>query len=91
MSSVREALSNSGLFHLVAGQPPPRVISIYLIDSDGLLVDRSERQTSELDPDIFASMLTAVGNFVMDSLSMMGKEGGGLNTIGYGDPNDCLV
>ncbi len=82
---VREALRNSGLYHLIAGQPPPRVISAYLTDVGGLLAAKVERQTSDLDPDIFASMLTGVGNFVKDSLSAMGKEGEGLNSIGYGD------
>ncbi len=81
---IREALRDTGLYHLIAGQPPPRVISTYLTDESGMLVAKAERKATELDGDIFASMLTAVGNFVMDSLSMMGKEGRGLNAIGYG-------
>ncbi len=81
---VREALRNAGLYHLVSGKPPPRVISAYLIHAGGILVSKAERKTSELDGDIFASMLDAVGNFVTDSLSMMGKGGTGLNEIGYG-------
>ena len=81
---IREALRDTGLYHLIAGQPPPRVISAYLTDRSGMLVAKAERKNTELDGDIFASMLTAVGNFVMDSLSMMGKEDRGLNAIGYG-------
>ncbi len=81
----REALRNSGLYHLIAGQPPPKVISAYLTDISGLLAAKVERETTDLDGDIFATMLTGVGNFVKDTLSMMGEEGGGLNAIGYGD------
>ncbi len=82
----KEGLRDTGLSQLISEAPPPKVISAYLINKDGLLVTKIERDETELDPDIFASMLTAVGNFVMDSLSMMGgKQGGELNTIGYGE------
>ena len=82
---IREALRNSDMYHLIAGQPPPKVISVYLTDVSGLLAAKAERKTTELDGDIFATMLTGVGNFVKDTLSMMGEEGGSLNAIGYGD------
>ncbi len=80
----REALRKAGLYDLISEQPPPRVIATYLIRSDGVLVFKSERQESKLDGDIFAGMLKMVGDFVRDSLSMMGKEDRGLNVIGYG-------
>jgi len=49
-----------------------------------MLIAKAERGEMEIDSDIFASMLRAVGAFVHDSLSMMGKEGGmGLNSLGY--------
>ncbi len=82
----KEAFRDAGLSQLISEDPPPKVISAYLINKDGLLVTKVERDETELDPDIFASMLTAVGNFVTDSLSMMGeKQMGELNTIGYGE------
>ncbi len=87
----KEALRDSGLPHIMSESPPPKVISAYLIDSSGILVTKAEREETELDPDIFASMLTAVGNFVSDSLSLMGEnEDSRLNAIGYGD-HDILI
>ncbi len=81
----REALRQAELYHLIAESAPPKVISTYLMNDSGLLITKAERQESDLDPDIFASMLTAVSNFVGDSLSMMGEEGGReLSAIGYG-------
>lgn len=81
---VREAFRNSDLSHLIARKAPPRVISVYLTDAGGMLVAKAESQATDLDADIFATMLNAVGNFVTDSLSMMGRDGKGLNVIGYG-------
>jgi len=83
---VRSALRDGGLIHLVSGDPPPLVVSVYLLSEGGMLVAKAEREETGLDPDIFAGMLEAVGNFVKDSLSLMSKEGGsGLNTLGYDD------
>ncbi|MDG6221590.1 MAG: ATP-binding protein, partial [Candidatus Thermoplasmatota archaeon] len=82
---VREALRSAGLQHLVSGAAPPRVASAYLMNEAGLLIAKVEREESGLDPDIFASMLTAVGTFVQDTLAMMGDgQHGGLNSLGYG-------
>ncbi len=83
---VKTALRDAGLSHLISGDPPPMVISVYLMNSAGMLIAKVEREESDLDPDIFAGMLQAVGNFVHDSFSMM-KRGGdaGLNSIGYGE------
>ncbi len=80
----KEALRGAKLYHLVSETPPPKVISAYLINNAGMLLSKAELKETELDPDIFASMLKAVGNFIGDSLSMMGeKRSEGLNTIGY--------
>ncbi len=88
---MREALRDADLFHLIAGTPPPMVISAYLINEGGMLITKAEREETDLDPDIFASMLTAVENFISDSLSMMGEgEASKLNTIGYGE-HDILI
>ncbi len=88
---IREALRDTDLFHLIAESPPPKVISAYLINKGGMLITKAEREETDLDPDIFASMLSAVENFVSDSLAMMGEEAGSkLNTIGYGE-HDILI
>ncbi len=83
---VKTALREAGMQHLISGDPPPLVVSAYLMNDAGMLLNKAERTESGLDPDIFASMLQAVGNFVQDSLSMM-EEGshGALNSLGYGD------
>ena len=87
----KEALRDADLYHLIAESPPPKVISAYLIDDAGMLISKAEREETDLDPDIFASMLTAVENFISDSLSMMGEmEASKLNTIGYGE-HDILI
>lgn len=87
----REALRDADLYHLASEEPPPRVISAYLIDQNGVLVAKAERQETELDPDIFASMFTAVENFVGDSLAMMGERAQSkLQAIGYGE-YDLLI
>ncbi|MCK4266056.1 MAG: hypothetical protein KAX31_02175, partial [Thermoplasmata archaeon] len=84
MMPVKEALRCAELYDLISESPPPRVLSVYLVNNAGMLVSKVERSESDLDADIFASMLSAVGNFVEDSLSMMGKGSAGeLNTIGY--------
>ncbi len=83
---VREALRDADAGYLISETPPPKVLSTYLIDESGLLVRKAEREESDLDSDIFVTMLSTVEDFVQDSLSMMGREKNSqLNTIGYGD------
>jgi len=83
---VKTALREVGLFHLISGSPPPKVISTYLMNENGMLLAKAEREEMGIDPDIFTGMLQAVGNFVQDSLSIMSEEGkGGLNTLGFQD------
>ena len=81
-----EALKSGGFESLFA-EEPPRVESVMLVTNNGLMLSVVTRKESNLDPDIFASMLTTVGNFVKDTLSLiLGKEQGGmLNTLGYKD------
>ena len=83
---IKAALRSAGLSQIISQNPPPLVVSVYLIHDSGLLVTEYERDETGLDSDIFAGMLTAIGNFVKDSLTAMDKEGSGLlNTIGYGN------
>ncbi|MGM0510394.1 MAG: tetratricopeptide repeat protein [Thermoplasmatota archaeon] len=84
LSPVKEAFRSADLFHLVADNPPPKVLSAYLTDSAGILIAQAERDGTDLDGDIFTSMLKGVSNFVSDSLSMMGEgEKGGVSGISY--------
>ena len=79
-----EALRSGGLESLFADETP-RVEAVYLLTHSGLSVKEVIREETKLDPDIFSGMLTAVGNFVEDSLSLLSgeQEEGSLNTLGY--------
>ncbi len=81
---VREAMRYAGLQHLVSGAPPPKVISAYLTDQNGNLIEKAEREETSMDTDMFGSMLEAVQTFVKDSLDLMGETGEGkLSGITY--------
>ncbi|MFO7618309.1 MAG: AAA family ATPase [Thermoplasmata archaeon] len=86
---IKVALRESGLSHLISGDPPPLVLSAYLMNDAGMLISKVERLETNIDSDIFAGMLQAVGNFIQDSLSStMGRDkGASLNSLGYGDYN----
>jgi tetratricopeptide (TPR) repeat protein/predicted regulator of Ras-like GTPase activity (Roadblock/LC7/MglB family) len=79
-----EALRSGGMESLFA-EEAPRVEAVYLVTNTGLLVKEVLREETELDSDLFASMLTTVGDFVKDSLSMLSGEEreGVLNSLGY--------
>ncbi|MCJ2563978.1 MAG: DUF2791 family P-loop domain-containing protein, partial [Candidatus Thermoplasmatota archaeon] len=79
-----EALRSGGMESLFA-EEAPRVEAVYLVTNTGLLVKEVLRKETELDSDLFASMLTTVGDFVKDSLSMLSGEEreGMLNSLGY--------
>ncbi len=86
---IKKGLREENLEHLISRDPPPKVLSAYLIDESGLLIAKAEREESRLDADIFAPMLEMIKSFVKDSLSNMDKvdDSSGLNTIGYGKYN----
>jgi tetratricopeptide (TPR) repeat protein len=85
---LMEALKSGGLETLFA-EESPRTEAAYLVTDTGLLVKEVVRDQTELDPDLFASMLTTVSDFVKDSLSMLSgekiDEQGELNSLGYKD------
>jgi len=86
MMPLKEAFRDTDIGYLISGRPPPLLVSTYLIDPSGLLIAKEEREMTDLDSDIFSSMIKAVENFVKDSLSMMGHDSqGGLNGISFGD------
>src|SRR3990172_6716434 len=64
----QEALRPIGLAHVLGEPPPPLLKAIYVIASGGRLVAEAEREGVASDPDLFASMLTAVGDFLRDAL-----------------------
>lgn len=69
---------------------PPKIITAYLSDMSGMLFCVATRDKSDLDPDIFSGMLSAVSNFVNDSIQQWsGKSeeqgSGGLDALSYKD------
>lgn len=81
-----EALRSGDLSSLFA-EEAPRVEAVFLVTDTGLLVEEVLREETEIDSDLFASMLTTVSNFVKESLSMLkGDEVlDTLNRLGYGE------
>jgi predicted ATPase len=81
-----EALKSGNMENLFA-EEVPKVEGIYLLTDTGLLIKEVIREESELDPDLFASMLSTVGNFVEDSLyQLKGEETQDtLSKVAYGD------
>lgn len=81
-----EALRSGGLESLFT-EETPRVEAVYLLTHAGLLIKEVVRKETVLNPDIFASMITSVGNFVKESLSKLSGEEkeGALNALGYED------
>lgn len=79
-----EALKSGGLENLFADETP-RIETAYLMSESGLLIKDVNRGESELHPDIFTGMLSAIDSFVKDSLSMLNGEEKkeSLNTLGY--------
>lgn len=79
-----EAL-RSGDLEFLFSEEAPKVEAIYLVTDSGLLVKEVLREETELDANIFASMLSTVGDFVEDSLSKLSGEEkeGALNRLGY--------
>jgi predicted ATPase len=80
-----EALGSADMEHLFSREEPPKVECIYLMKDSGILIKDVTRSESKLDSSIFAGMLTAVSEFVKDSLSMLSGEQKKetLNSIGY--------
>ncbi len=80
-----EALRSANLDYLFSREDPPKVECVYLITDSGLLIKDIMREETKLDSTIFAGMLTAVGEFVKDSLTMLsgGEKKEALNTLGY--------
>lgn len=83
---LREALREADLAESIFAETPPRLASLWLMDSSGLLMVKLESAAGDLDGDIFAGMLTAVRDFVAQSLGDFGGDhAGGLEVLGSGD------
>jgi len=81
-----EALKSGGLDYLSA-EETPRVEGAYIVTHTGLLVREVVREQTELDPNLFASMLATVAGFVEDSFAMLKgtRSAGSLDRLSHGD------
>jgi len=84
---IREALISGGLEELYTGEDNPRIEGLYLINLGGVPMAKAERKEFDIDSDILASMISAVGEFLKDSMTMMDlKQGTGeCRSMSYGD------
>jgi len=82
-----EALRSGGLEHLLA-EHAPRIEGVYLLTDTGLLIKSVVRtESTKLDSDVFAGMLSTVNNFVRESLAKLRVDEGGdaMRRLDYGD------
>jgi tetratricopeptide (TPR) repeat protein len=81
---IMETLRSGGLESLFA-EEAPKVEAVYLVTHGGVLIKDVLRKETKLSPVLFTSMLTVVGNFVTETLSILSEEKkeGALNTLGY--------
>jgi tetratricopeptide (TPR) repeat protein len=79
--------------HLLASDiMPPRLESAFLVTDTGMLLARHERESSGIDSDVFTGMLTAVTEFIKDSLNKMGHlVEGDVSRISHGNFNVITV
>ncbi len=66
---------------------PPKILAAYFMDHGGVLITSVEREEGSLDADIFSGMLSAVNNFVKDSMDQMtgNVSSGALGAMTYDD------
>src|SRR3989475_1730453 len=82
-----EALRSGGLENLLV-EHAPRIEGMYLLTDTGLLIKSVVRaDRTNLDSDVFAGMLSTVGNFVGDSLAKLRLEESKdtMRRLDYGD------
>ncbi len=89
---MRELLASGGLEHLVTLEVPPRLETVLLIAQTGIVLSKQEREGSGIDIDIFSGMLTAVNEFIKDTMKQMGRlPEGDVSRLGYGDFNISCI
>jgi tetratricopeptide (TPR) repeat protein len=79
-----EALREIDLERTIRYSPDPDLQALLVTDSSGILLAWAGREMT-VDPDIFTSMLSAVGMFVADSLAPVSTGGEYLRELKYGD------
>lgn len=81
-SKALEGITDSPLFE---EQEYTHFLKIFAINHAGILVAQASSEETEMDADIFAGMLSAVQNFVTDSLGRDQRDAEGLGRLEYGD------
>jgi tetratricopeptide (TPR) repeat protein len=87
-----EALSHLGLAEALEEEAPPKLHGLYVLNHSGLLVARADREGGvAVDPDLFAAMSSAVGDFLDESLSSsVGTSAGGMLRFAHGERGLCV-
>lgn len=80
-----KALSGEVDAPLFEEQEVKRFVELFAVNSAGMLVAQASSEDEGLDADIFAGMLSAVQDFVRDSLEPKGKEKASIGRLEYGD------
>jgi tetratricopeptide (TPR) repeat protein len=89
---MRELLGSGGLERLITLEAPPRLETAFLIMPTGIVLSKFEREGSGIDGDIFTGMLTAVNEFIKDTMRQMGRlPEGDVSRLGHGDFNISAV
>jgi tetratricopeptide (TPR) repeat protein len=81
-SRALEGISQEPLFE---EQEYTSFTEIFAVNSAGLLLAKASSEIEAMDADIFAGMLSAVQDFVRDSLDRTGEKKAGLGRLEYGD------
>ncbi|MCX8174066.1 MAG: tetratricopeptide repeat protein [Thermoplasmata archaeon] len=74
LSPFYEALKFVNLEHLLV-ESSPNLDALYVVNKGGIILSKYEKTVKNIDPDIFLGMVTAVENFIRDSMTQIaGKE-----------------
>ncbi|MEM3567730.1 MAG: AAA family ATPase, partial [Thermoplasmata archaeon] len=65
------ALLKAGNMEHLLAESFPRLDALYLVNKGGIILSKYEKSVKNIDPDIFLGMVTAVENFIRDSMSQI--------------------
>jgi len=87
-----EALEPLGLSHLLGPDPPPRLLALYILSSAGLPAAHAERPEFSDEPELMATMLGAVAEFVRDAIAKPGApDRVGVLRVAQGNRGFCVL
>ncbi|MEM3396433.1 MAG: tetratricopeptide repeat protein [Thermoplasmata archaeon] len=66
-------LKSADLDHLLS-ETCPNLDALYLVNKGGIILSKHEKTLKNIDPDIFLGMVTAVENFIKDSMTQIAGQ-----------------